>query len=126
MRSHGHSPPIRFSAHRPLIPHVHFRIGIGPRHAAVKSSPRSGAAPRTSYRSFNLADRLWVPDYRGLAPGGGSAWTVYPGEGDLVGRVTASEIGITVLAADEDVVAVLATDELGVQTVQLRRIIERP
>ena len=31
---------------------------------------------------------LWVPDYRGLAPGGGSAWSVYSQEGDLVGRVT--------------------------------------
>ena len=24
---------------------------------------------------------LWVPDYRGLAPGGGSAWTVYSRRG---------------------------------------------
>ena len=67
-----------------------------------------------------------MPDYRGLAPGGGSAWTVYSGEGDLVGRVTAPEIRIWVLAANDDVVAVLIVDELGVQTVQLRRLIERP
>lgn len=69
---------------------------------------------------------LWVPDYPGLAPGGGSAWTVYSAEGDLVRRVTASEIDMTVLDADDDVVAVLLTDELGVETVELRRIIEGP
>lgn len=69
---------------------------------------------------------LWVPDYPGLAPGGGSAWTVYSAEGDLVRRVTASEVGLTVLAADDDVVAVLLTDELGVETVELRRIVGLP
>jgi len=69
---------------------------------------------------------LWVPDYEGLAPGGGSAWTVYSGDGELVGRVTSSEVGIEVLAAADDVVALLVTDELEVETVQLRRIIERP
>ena len=68
---------------------------------------------------------LWVRDYPGMAPGVGSAWTVYSTEGDLVGRVTSSEVDITVLAADDDVVAVLVTDELGVETVELRRIIER-
>ena len=69
---------------------------------------------------------LWVPDYDGLAPGGGSAWSVYSQEGDLVGRVTASELDIIVLAADDDIAAVLTWDELGVQTVELRRITERP
>ena len=73
-----------------------------------------------------VGEALWVPDYDGLAPCGGSAWSVYSQEGDLVGRVTASELDITVLAADDDVAAVLRTDELGVQTVELRRIIERP
>ena len=68
---------------------------------------------------------LWVPDYKGLAHGGGSAWSVYSQEGDLVRRVTASELDIIVLAADDDIAAVLTWDELGVQTVQLRRIIER-
>ena len=68
---------------------------------------------------------LWVPDYKGLAPGGGSAWSVYSQEGDLVRRVTASELDIIVLAADDDIAAVLTWDELGVQTVELRRMIER-
>ena len=69
-------------------------------------------------------DALWVPDYPGLAPGGGSAWTVYSGEGDLVGRVTASELNLTVLAADDEVAVVLLTDELGVEAVEVRRILE--
>ncbi len=69
---------------------------------------------------------LWVPDYPGMTPGGGSAWTVYSAEGELVERVTSSEVDLTVLAADDEVVAVLLTDELGVETVELRRIIERP
>ena len=69
---------------------------------------------------------LWVPDYPGMAPGGGSAWTVYSGEGDLVRRVTSSELDLTVLAADDEVVAVLLTDELGVETVELRRIAGLP
>lgn len=69
-----------------------------------------------------VGGRLWVPDYTGLAPGGGSAWTVYSGEGELVGRVTAAEPEIRVLAGDDEVVAVLLTDELGVETVELRRL----
>lgn len=56
-------------------------------------------------------------------PGGGSAWTVYSEEGDLVGRVTSSEVDIRVLAVDDDIAVVLVWDELGVQTVQLRRIV---
>ena len=41
-------------------------------------------------------------------------------------RVTASELDIIVLAADDDNAVVLTWDELGVQTVELRRITERP
>ena len=76
-------------------------------------------------RTRAVGDALWVPHYRGLVPDGGSAWSVYSQEGDLVGQVTASE-RLWVLAVDGDIVAVLTLDELGVQTVQLRRIIERP
>ena len=68
---------------------------------------------------------LWVPDYGGSVSGGGSAWSVYSRDGDFVGRVTSSEVDIMVLAADHDVAVVLTWDELGVQTVQLRRILER-
>lgn len=73
-----------------------------------------------------LGGALWVPDYDGLAPGGGSAWTVYSREGDLVGRVAASELDIVALAADSDTVAVLTWDAFDIQTVELRRMIERP
>ena len=65
---------------------------------------------------------LWVPDYDGLAPGGGSAWTIYSGRGDIIGRVSAPEPDIVVMAVDDDIAAVLIVDELGVQTVELRRI----
>lgn len=69
---------------------------------------------------------LWVPDYDGLAPDGGSAWTVYSRDGDLIGRVAASELDIIVLAADDNTAAVLTRDAFDVQTVELRRLIERP
>ena len=69
---------------------------------------------------------LWAPDYKGHVPGGGSAWTVYSEEGDLVGRVTSSEVDIRVLAVDDDIAVVLVWDELGVQTVELRRIVGWP
>ena len=74
-------------------------------------------------RTRAVGDALWVPHHRGLVPDGGSAWSVYSQEGDLVGRVTASE-RLRVLAVDGDVAAVLCVDELGVQTVELRRIVE--
>ena len=74
-------------------------------------------------RTRAVGDALWAPHYGGLVPGGGSAWSVYSQEGDLVGRVTASE-RLGVLAVDGDTVAVLCVDELGVQTVQLRRMVE--
>lgn len=74
-------------------------------------------------RTRAVGEALWVPVYRGLVPGGGSAWRVYSQDGDLVGRVTASE-RLRVLAAGDDIAAVLRLDELGVQTVELRRIVE--
>ena len=72
-------------------------------------------------RARAVGDALWVPHYRGLVPDGGSAWSVYSQDGELVARVTASE-RLSVLAVDDDIVAVLRLDEFGVQTVELRRI----
>ena len=74
-------------------------------------------------RTRAVGDALWVPHYGGLVPGGGSAWSVYSQEGDLVGRVTASE-RLWVLAVNGSLVAVLCVDELGVQTVELRRMVK--
>lgn len=74
-------------------------------------------------RSRAVGDALWVPHYGGLVPDGGSTWSVYSQEGELVGRVSASE-RLRVLAVDGNTVAVLRLDELGVQTVELRRIVE--
>ena len=70
-----------------------------------------------------VGDALWVPHYGGMVPGRGSAWSVYSQDGDLVGRVTASE-RLWVLAVDGDIAVVLCVDELGVQTVELRKIVE--
>ena len=69
---------------------------------------------------------LWVPDYDGFAPGGGTAWTVYSQQGDIIGRVSVPEPRIIVMAVDDDIAAVLIIDELGVQTVELRRIVGLP
>jgi len=77
-------------------------------------------------RPLAVGGTLWVPDYDGLAPGGGSAWTVYSQGGDLVGRVTASELDIIPLDADSESVVVLARNAFDVQTVELRRMIEHP
>ena len=77
-------------------------------------------------RPWSAGGMLWVPDYDGFAPGGGSAWTVYSGQGDIIGRVSAPERKIFVMAVDDDIAAVLIIDELGVQTVELRRIVGLP
>lgn len=76
------------------------------------------------YRSVHaVAGTLWVLHHE-RPQGVGYRWTVFSREGDLVGSVTASE-PLWVLAVDSDVAAVGRRDELGVETVELRRIIER-
>ena len=77
-------------------------------------------------RPRSVGGMLWVPDYDGFAPGGGTAWTVYSGRGDMIGRVSAPEPDIIVMAVDDDIAAVLIIDELGVQTVELRRVVGLP
>ena len=77
-------------------------------------------------RPRSVGGMLWVPDYDGFAPGGGTAWTVYSQEGDIVGRVQVPEPNIIVMAVHDDIAAVLVIDELGVQTVELRRIVGLP
>ena len=77
-------------------------------------------------RPRSAGGMLWVPDYDGFAPGGGTAWTVYSQQGDIVGRVSVPEPRIIVMAVDDDIAAVLIIDELGVQTVELRRIVGLP
>ena len=103
------------SAARDSLPELE---GVGrdamPRFYPFHSRPRSAGG------------MLWVPDYDGFAPGGGSAWTVYSGRGDIIGRVSAPKPDIVVMAVDDDIAAVLIIDELGVQTVELRRIVGLP
>ena len=103
------------SAARDSLPELE---GVGrdamPRSYPFYSRPRSAGG------------MLWVPDYEGLDPGGGSAWTVYSGRGGIIGWVSAPEPDIVVMAADDDIAAVLIIDELGVQTVELRRVVGLP
>ena len=53
------------------------------------------------------------------------SWTVLSTEGAIVGRVRSSG-RLTVLAVDDDTAAVLRVDDLGVETVELRRIVGWP
>ncbi len=77
-------------------------------------------------RPRSAGGMLWVPDHEASVPGGGTAWTVYSHEGDIIGRVSVPEPRLIVMAADDDTAAVLIIDELGVQTVELRRIVGLP
>ncbi len=71
-----------------------------------------------------LNSLFWVMHYHDPRTAG-SSWTLYSRDGDRVGRVTASE-RLVVLAADDDIVAVQRVDELGVETVELRRLVGWP
>ncbi len=77
-------------------------------------------------RPWSAGGMLWVPDYDGFVPGGGTAWTVYSEQGDIIGRVSVPESTIFVMAVDGDTAAVMIIDELGVQRVELRRIVGLP
>ena len=44
----------------------------------------------------------------------------------MIGRVSAPEPDIIVMAVDDDIAAVLIIDELGVQTVEPRRVVGLP
>ncbi len=65
---------------------------------------------------------LWILRYVNPYQDHSGEWSVYSFDGDLVGRVTASE-RLVVLAVDGDTAAVLVRDELGVETVELRRLV---
>ena len=77
-------------------------------------------------RPRSAGGMLWVPDYDGFAPGGGTAWTVYSQRGEIIGRVSVPEPRIIVMAVNDDIAVVLIIDALGVQTVELRRIVGLP
>ena len=72
----------------------------------------------------NVAGALWVLDYV-PADSDVFSWTVLSTEGAIVGRVRSSD-RLTVLAVDDDTAAVLRVDDLGVETVELRRIVGWP
>ncbi len=65
---------------------------------------------------------FWVLNYVNPERDYRMEWSVYSYEGDLLGRVTALE-RLTLLAVDGDLAVVLKRDELGVETVELRRIV---
>ncbi len=77
-------------------------------------------------RPRSAGGMLWVPDYDGFAPNGGTAWTLYSQRGDIIGRVGVPEPNFNVMAVEGDTAAVMIIDELGVQRVELRRIIGLP
>ena len=66
-----------------------------------------------------VADALWVLDY--TEPSDVYSWTVFAPDGSEVGRVRSSE-RLLVLDMDGDIAAVLRVDEMGVESVELRRI----
>ena len=76
------------------------------------------------YRSVHaVAGTLWVLHHE-RPQDVGYRWTVFSHEGEMVGSVTASE-PLWVLAVDADIAVVARRDELGVETVELRRIVDR-
>ena len=66
---------------------------------------------------------FWVRDYVDLERDRQVAWSVYSLEGALLRRVTASE-RLSLLAVDGDIAVVLVFDDLNVETVELRRIVD--
>ena len=70
-----------------------------------------------------LGGALWLLRYVNPYHDRRMEWSVYSFDGDLVGRVTASE-RLRVLAVDGDVAVVVRRDEMDVETVELRRIVE--
>ena len=72
----------------------------------------------------NVAGALWALDY-GPADSDVLSWTVLSTKGAIVGRVRSSG-QLTVLAVDDDTAAVLRVDDLGIETVELRRIVGWP
>lgn len=72
-------------------------------------------------RIRELNGLIWVQQYH-YWESPGERWTLYSKEGERVGEVTSSE-NLGVAAADGDVVAILRRDELGVELVELRRLV---
>lgn len=70
----------------------------------------------------NVSGRLWVRHY-GSGESDVHTWTVLSSDGDIVGRVRSLD-RLVVLAVDGDTAAVVRVDDLGVETVELRRILE--
>lgn len=70
---------------------------------------------------LDLNGLIWVRQYDYLRSPG-ERWTLYSKEGERVGEVASSE-NLLVFAADGDVVAVLRRNELGVEMVELRRLV---
>lgn len=66
---------------------------------------------------------FWVLDYVDPQRDRQAEWSVYSLDGELLRRVTASE-RLSLLAVDGDVAVVLVLDDLNVETVELRRIVE--
>ena len=73
--------------------------------------------------SAAVGGALWVRHYGDLERDGRLEWSVYSHEGDPIGRVTSAE-ALRVLAVDGDLAVMVRRDEMNVETVELRRIVE--
>ena len=73
--------------------------------------------------STAVGGALWVRHHGDLERDGLREWSVYSHDGDLVGRVRSAE-ALRILAVDGEVTVVVRTDEMDVETVELRRIVE--
>jgi len=69
----------------------------------------------------DLNGLIWVHQYHWWESPG-ERWTLYAKEGERVGEVSSTE-NLWVAAADGHVVAILCRDELGVEMVELRRLV---
>ena len=74
-------------------------------------------------RSSVVSGAFWVLDYLDRERDRRMEWSVYPYEGELLGRVTAEE-RLKILAVDGDVAIVVHYGGWDVETVQLRRIVK--
>ena len=102
-----------------------MRVTAGPWPATWNArcgSGRAGTTTRSMSKGSSPTARCSSPAGCPTGPASRRSWTVYSGRGDIIGRVSAPEPDIVVMVVDYDIAAVLIIDELGVQTVELRRV----
>lgn len=103
---------------------IEHQVAAAPEQArpALRSSLADGPSPETMPAFTRVLDdpagNLWVEEYRPRYEEGPVTWTVLDPEGRLLGRLETPE-GLTVFQVGDDFLLGVATDELGVEQVQL-------